>query len=191
MSVLKCLFSQKAYLDQKQQEIAYENLIQLQDLVQSLVVNRLKAPIAYDSETISTLKKFHDFGALVLQRYSKFIGDKHNLRELLQQVIDTVEKYLELIKDDNFYRRTTGSDWLPSRIDFDSEGVITTELRDEGRERLLNELKLFLSIKKPKSESTMTLSQTDVASLILRDHFSRQLRALKLWEQIKKREGIE
>jgi len=152
--------------------------------------------VAPTEDLIVVLRKFNDLANLVLQRYPKFTSDQHSLRKTLQEVNDLISRYLQMIQDDDYFRSVTGSSWLPSRIEFDSGGVITTELNrnDECKERLLRELSLILSVttKKDKPKSTMSLSQiTDAASLILRDHFSRQLRALRLWEQIKKREGID
>jgi len=151
--------------------------------------------VAPTEDLIVVLRKFNDLANLVLQRYPKFTSDQHSLRKTLQEVNDLISRYLQMIQDDDYFRSVTGSSWLPSRIDFDSGGVITTELnKDEGRERLLRELSLILDVttKKDKAKSTLSLSEiTDAASLVLRDHFSRQLRALKLWEEIKKKEEIQ
>jgi len=168
-----------------QQNNIKANLEELQELVYNLKINRKIAPVAYDWEGLQVLKNFIKKAENLLNKYPQFLNDKLGIRGILENVVHEINEYLVLIKDDNYFRRQIGSDYLPNKIILDSSGKLE-ELSKEEKENLV----LFSALEDLKKEklSTHALSRDDLdttALKIIQAHKDRKKRVEYYWKLLK------
>jgi len=188
---VKAIREQQGILgSEKQQQEIISNLTELQSLVDSLIINRKNAVVSYDWEGLQVLKDFVNLAENLLNKYPLFLNDKLAIRDTIKNVVQELKNNLILVKDDDYYRKQTGTDWLPSKINFDSSGRPTQELSKELSKEEKESLVLFAAIEQMKMDkkSTHTLSREDLdetAQKLIETHHDRKKRVELFWKLIK------
>lgn len=191
LGTIKAIREQQGILgSEKQQQEIISNINEFESLIDSLIINRKNAVVSYDWEGLQVLKDFVRIAENLLSKYPLFLNDKLAIRDTIKNVVQEIKNYLILVKDDDYYRKQTGTDWLPSKINFDSSGRPTQELSKELSKEEKESLVLFAAIEQMKKDkkSTYTLSREDLdetAQKIIQMHRDTKKRIEHFWKILK------